>query len=143
MSLQAVRPYISSRLTGLGYTEHVDPFNDENIPSSLINGAFHQLMLPISGVDRNNVSQGLDVPVQIKVLMSGYRSPEDALTQSIKDAEEIISDVTLLANYNQYSPPITGVFLDSLEFQPYSVESNDNVIQAVFVFRLKVYTCVE
>ncbi|HNC40332.1 MAG TPA: hypothetical protein PK522_00960 [Nitrosomonas sp.] len=143
MSLQSVRPYITARLTALGYKEHVDPFNDENIPASLVDGAFHQLMLPISGVDRNSVAQGLDVPVQVKVLMTGYRNPEEALTQSIANAESIISDITLHSNYVNNAPPITGVFLDSLEFGPYSVESNDNIVQAVFVFRFKVYTCVE
>lgn len=143
MSLQAVRPYITERLSGLGYSEHVDPFNDENIPSTLLDNGFHQIMLDISGADRSQVSQGLDVPVQVKVFFKGFRSPDEALTQSIINAEEIISDVTMFGNYVNYSPPITSVLLDSLSFEPYSLESNDNIVQAVFVFRFSVYICVE
>jgi len=143
MSLQAVRPYITERLSVLGYVEHVDPFNDENIPSSLLDNGFHQIMLDINGADRSQVSQGLDVPVQVKVFFKGFRSPDEALTQSIINAEEIISEVTLFGNYANYSPPITSVLLDSLSFEPYSLESNDNIVQAVFVFRFSVYICVE
>lgn len=143
MSLQAVRPYITSALTGLGYSEHLDPFNDENIPSSLLDNGFHQSMQPISGADKTNSSQGLDVPVQVKVFFKGFRNPEEALTQSIIKAEEIIAEVTAYKNYAALTPPITSVFLDSLAFEPYDLESNDNVIQAVFVFRLVVYICVE
>jgi hypothetical protein len=143
MSLQAVRPYITERLSGLGYSEHVDPFNDENIPSTLLDNGFHQIMLDISGAERSQVAQGLDVPVQVKVFFKGFRSPDEALTQSIINAEEIISDVTMFGNYANYSPPITSVLLDSLSFEPYSLESNDNIVQAVFVFRFSVYICVE
>lgn len=143
MSLQAVRPYLSQRLSLLGYSEHVDPFNDENIPSTLLDNGFHQLMLGILGADKTNASQGLDVPVQVKVFFKGFRKPEEALTQSIIKAEEIIKSVTAYKNYASYDPPITAVFLDSLSFDPYDLGSNDNVIQAVFVFRFSVYTCVE
>ena len=143
MSLQAVRPYITARLSGLGYAEHVDPFNDENIPSSLLDNGFHQLILSINGTDKTNSSQGLDVSVQVKVFFKGFRNPEEALTQGIVSAEEIISDVTMFKNHQGLTPPITGVFLDSLNFEPYDENSNDNIIQAVFVFRFLVYTCVE
>lgn len=143
MSLQAVRPYVSARMAGLGYAEHLDPFNDENIPSSLLDNGFHQIMLPISGADKTNSSQGLDVPVQVKAFFKGFRNPEEALTQSIIKAEEIISDLTFIKNYSSLTPPITGVFLDSLSFEPYDEGSNDNIIQAVFVFRFSVYICVE
>lgn len=143
MSLQAIRPYITERLSTLGYVEHIDPFNDENIPSTLLDNGFHQLILDISGADRTQVSQGMEVAVQVKCFFKGFRDPNEALTQSIINAESIISEVTLFGNYSTYSPPITSVSLDSVVFEPYSEESNDNIVQAVFVFRFVVYTCVE
>lgn len=143
MSLQAIRPYITARLSSLGYVEHIDPFNDENIPSTLLDNGFHQLILDITGADRTQVSQGLEVAVQVKCFFKGFRDPNEALTQSIINAESIISEVTLFGNYSTYSPPITSVLLDSVAFEPYSLESNDNIVQAVFVFRFIVYTCVE
>jgi hypothetical protein len=42
-----------------------------------------------------------------------------------------------------FTPAITGVFLDSMSFEPYDEESNDNTIQVVFVFRFKVWICVQ
>lgn len=143
MSLQAIRPYVTARLEGLGYAEHIDPFNDENIPSSLLDNGFHQLILSITGADKTNSSQGLDVSVQVKVFFKGFRNPEEALTQGIEKSEEIISEVTMFKNFQGLAKPITGVFLDSLNFEPYDEGSNDNIIQAVFVFRFLVYTCVE
>jgi len=83
------------------------------------------------------------VAVQVKCFFKGFRDPNEALTQSIINAESIISEVTLFGNYSTYSPPITSVLLDSVAFEPYSEESNDNIVQAVFVFRFIVYTCVE
>jgi hypothetical protein len=143
MSIQAVRPYITEQLSALNLSEHTDPFNDENIPSNIIDGAFHQMLLPFSGVDKNNVSQGIEAPVQVKVFFKGYRTPEDALTQSIIKAEEIMVQVLKTENYFNYNPPITAVFLDSLEFAPYDEESNDNTMMVIFVFRFKLYVCIE
>jgi hypothetical protein len=143
MSLQAIRPYITERLSSLGYVEHVDPFNDENIPATLLDNGFHQIILDISGADRTQVAQGLEVAVQVKCFFKGFRNPEEALTQSIINSEAIVSGVTLFGNYATYSPPITSVLLDSISFEPYSEESNDNIVQAVFVFRFVVYICVE
>lgn len=143
MSLQAVRPYLTDRLSALGYTEHVDPFNDENIPSTLLDNGFHQMILSIDGADRAQNAQGLDVSVQVKLFFKGFRDPAEALTQSIINAEGIITGVTLFGNYSNYSPPITSVLLDSISFEPYSIDSNDNVVMAVFVFRFSVYICVE
>ena len=141
--MQAVRPYVTSRLNALNYTEHVDPFNDENIPATLLDGGFHQLILSIDGADKNQNSQGLDVSVQVKLFTKGYRDPAEALTQSIINAEAVIESVTLIGNYSNYSPPITSVLLDSLSFEPYSIDSNDNVVMTIFIFRFSVYTCVE
>lgn len=143
MSLQAVRPYITARMEGLGYKEHIDPFNFEDIPSTVLDNGFHQQILSIDGVGKNQASQGLDVAVQVRAFFNGYRTPEEALTQSIIDAEAVIADISAFKNYSENSPPITSVLLDSLSFEPYSEESNDNIVMAVFVFRFGVYICVE
>lgn len=142
MSLQAVRPYITDRMGGLGYTEHTDPFSDQNIPSSLLDGGFHQRFLEISGANKNNESQGLDVPVEVRCFFKGFRTPEDALTQSVINAEYIIADITSYENYSNLDPAINAVFLDSLSFDPYDEESNDNIVQVTFVFRFVVYVCL-
>jgi len=143
MSLTAVRPYVTARMTDLGFSEHTDPFNDQNIPSAIIDGAFHQAMLEISGVEKNNEAQGVEVPVQIKAFFKGFRTPEEALEQSIIRAEEVVVGMLRAENFFNFSPAITGVFLDSLAFEPYDTESNDNTIQVVFVFRFKVWICVQ
>ncbi len=141
--MQAIRPYVSKQMESVGYVEHIDPFNDENIPANLLDDAFHQMFLPINGTEKTNSSQGLSVPVQVKKFTKGYRTPEEALTQSIIEAEEIIAAMVTFGNYSQNTPKITSVLLDSLNFEPYSEESNDNVIVSVFVFNFIVYTCTE
>jgi len=143
MSITAVRPYVTARMTELGYVEHTDPFNDQNIPSAIIDGAFHQAMLEISGVEKNNEAQGVEIPVRIKAFFKGYRTPEEALDQSIFKSEQIVVGMLKAENFFNFTPAITGVFLDSMSFEPYDEESNDNTIQVVFVFRFKVWICVQ
>jgi hypothetical protein len=143
MSLQAIRPYISARMAGLGYVEHTDPFNDENIPSSLLDNGFHQSFVSILGADKTNASQGVEATVEVKAFFKGFRNPEEALTQSIVQAEEIIADVSAFKNYSNNLDPILSVLLESLSFEPYSVESNDNIVQVTITFRIVVYICVE
>lgn len=143
MSLQAVRPYISSKMNALGYVEHTDPFNDENIPSSILDNGFHQSFVSILGVDKTQASQGMEVSVEVKAFFKGFRNPEDALTQSIIKAEEIIAEISAFKNYANNADPIMSVMLDSLGFEPYSVESNDNIVQVTFNFRFIVHICVE
>lgn len=143
MSLQAVRPYISAKMTGLGYVEHTDPFNDENIPASLLDNGFHQRFTSILGIDKNQASQGIEAGVELKAFFKGFRSPEDALTQSIIQAEDIISELSAFKNYANNVDPIMSVLLDSLSFEPYSDGSNDNIIQVTINLRFVVFICVE
>jgi hypothetical protein len=143
MSLQAIRPYVSARMAGLGFVEHTDPFNDENIPSSLLDNGFHQSFVSILGIDKTQASQGLEASVQIRAFFKGFRNPEEALTSSIIKAEDIVSDVTAFKNYADNDEPIMAVLLDSMAFEPYSLESNDNIVQVTIVLRFIVNICVE
>lgn len=143
MSLQAVRPYISSRMIGLGFTEWEDPFNDQNIASNILDGAFHQVITTAENVGINNVSQAFDVSSEITVFFKGFREPKDAFTQSIIKSEEIVADLCNKKNHDASPLPITAVFIDSMRFEPYDVDSNDNVIKAVLLCRIRVYICVE
>lgn len=142
MSLQAVRPYISDRMSGLGYVEHLDPFNSENIPASLLDGGFHQQFIGINGANKNNESQGLEVTAEVKCFFKGFRSPEDAVNQSVINAEYIIADLTKFENYSNLDPAINAVFIDSVSIDPYDNEGNDNIIQLTLVFRFVVYVCL-
>jgi hypothetical protein len=143
MSLQAIRPYVSAKMSALGYSEHTDPFNDENIPSSLLDNGFHQRFTSILGVEKNQASQGIEAGIELKVFFKVFRTPEDALTQSIINAENIIEELSAFKNYVNNADPIMSVLLDSLSFDPYSNESNDNIVQVTINFRIVVFICVE
>lgn len=143
MSLTAVRPYIQQVMTDLGFIEHDDPFNDGNIPSNILDGKYHQTMLEVVGVEKNNEAQGVEVPVLVKAFFKGYRTPVEALEHSIIRSEEIVVEMLKAENFFNFTPAITGVFLDSLGFEPYDQESNDNIIVAVLTFRFKVWICVQ
>jgi hypothetical protein len=143
MSMQAVRPYISKYVTQVGFTEWEDPFNDENIASNILDGAFHQVITSAENVDINNVSHGFDVTSQITVFFKGFREPKAALDQSIVKTEELIVALCDPANFKANTLPITSVFIDSVRFEPYDVESNDNVIKAILMCRMRVYVCIQ
>lgn len=143
MSLTAIRPYFRSRLSALGFTEWTDPFNPENIPASLLDRSFHQFIESIIGVQKDNVSQVMEASVVIRLAFKGFSDPASAVDEALNRAEIVISDLINPSSYNAASPPITGVFLDSLDIEPFSDELNDNVVVASCVFKARIYLCVE
>lgn len=143
MSLTAVRPYLRARLNILGYSEWADPFNPEGIPANIIDRSYHQSIDSVQGIAKSNVAQEMEATATVRLAFKGFREPETALDEAISKAETAIADIINPTNFNAFSPPITGVFLDSATFEPLSDELNDNVVLAVCVFTVRIYVCVE
>lgn len=142
MSLTAPIQYAVKELTKLGYTEWEEPFDPENIPSSLMDKAFHVSMDPFNGFVKENVSQAIDVPVTVRCFFKGFRTPKDARDEAIAQCDEIIADMINATNFRSFSIPITGVQFDSGRIDPFENDQNDNVVVAVLTFVFRIYICV-
>lgn len=143
MSLVSIRPYFRDRLTQLGFTEWSEPFDAENIPSSLIDMAYHWQITDISGADRSNLDQQLDAEVEVRLFFKGFRDPSSTLDTAIKKSELIISDLIKPSNFQDVSPAIANVSIKNVRFDPFDNELNDNVVLVRMIFETRVFVCIE
>lgn len=140
MTFSAVLPYFRARITAQGFTEWTEPFDAENIPSTLIDKAFHIDPPTFSGVVRDMNTQEFDATVAVSLFFKGFREPALALDESLVKAESAI--VSCLNPVNFEGTELTGVFVNSVEFAAFDDELNDNIVVALMTFNVKAYVCI-
>lgn len=141
MSLTDVRPYFTNRLTALGFTEWDDAFQDDNIPSTILDRAFFQTLIGVTGETTTALDVELTATVEVRCFFKGYREPVLALNEAIDRSEKVIK--SCVNTLNQAGTGIKGVYLNSLGLEPINLDGNDNVVKAVLVFDVRVYLCTD
>ena len=125
MSVTSVRPFYKNRLEILGFTQWSDGFNFENIPSTILDKAFHiQVNSTAGGVISPHV-QNINMPVTIRVFRKGFRDVSAGIDSALADVESIICDI--LAPSVRLGSAIKNVVLDDFSVNPLA-DSNDNAI---------------
>jgi hypothetical protein len=114
MSLTAIRPYFTARLTDAGFTEWEDAFQDDNIPSTLLDRSFFQLITNASGVQTNNNSIEVTTLVEVRCFFKGYNTPRVAYEEAIAKSEEVIK--ACVSVVNQDGTALKGVYLNTLNY---------------------------
>lgn len=125
MSISNVRGFYKTRLEGLGFEQWDDGFNFENIPSTILDGAFHIEVNPSSGGPTNQTIQNVTMPVTVRVFRKGFRNVSEGIDSAILDVENIICDI--IAPAVRLSSDIKNVVLDGFSVNPLD-DSNDNAI---------------
>ena len=126
MSLSLVKPYFVARCEEVGLQRHPDPFNESNIPSTLIDYAY-QLNLTTASIRKMNQNDlELDAPIEVIFYVKGYRDPDSGQDDAISKAEELIVACE--------APSLRlGTGLKNVIFQTMAIESldatNDNIIR--------------
>lgn len=140
MSLTSIRPYFSERLIESGFTEWMDGFAFDNIPSNVLNKSFHQLML--TGTEEQADAQDLSLiqPVEIRCFFKGYVNVHAAIQEAIVSSEDVIRNCVNVENY--IGTALTGVFFSSVNIEPLQNEENDNVVVVVLRFDCKIHICL-
>lgn len=77
-------------MTALGHQEWKDAFADDNIPSNLMNRAFHILLTDNSNVKQNQTVIEINQPVAVKLYVKGYRNTADRRDQAMVYQEAAI-----------------------------------------------------
>lgn len=128
MSLSSVRPYVRSRLEGLGYTEWADGFNYDNIPETILDRSFHVFIESISGGSINQADQETVAAIILRVFFRGYRDASEAIDQSISGLETIVKDVCKASNRTSV---LTNVVFDGADFEPLTVNNDSSVLLTI------------
>ena len=140
MALIKPLTYMRTQLDSLGYSEWSDGFNFENIPSSIIDGAYHLEVGIISSQSANQRAHQFSFPVVLRVFLKGFSDPKSAIDDALLRGDNILGAVLSEANRLTQAEDIKDVVPNSITVQELSA-SNDNsvILQMEFVFN--IYQC--
>lgn len=125
MSLADVRPFYRTRFNGLGFTEHTDAFNINNIPSTLLDNSYHIESNDITVGPSSQRTHDIIYPVTIRIFRKGFDSPG-----ALNDELDVVAD-TILADLLSPSVKNTETIKDVVVSSIRRIEldvSNDNAI---------------
>jgi hypothetical protein len=112
-------------MDGLGYKEWDDLFNIDNIPSTIIDGAYHVEVGSGSGAVINQHVLNTEFPIVLRLFRKGFRDPAEMRDEMLGELQTIICDILLPAV--RLSSGVKNIIFDGWDFLPLS-ESNDNSI---------------
>jgi hypothetical protein len=137
MSLMDAKQYFRDCLTGLGYKEHLDAFNFENIPGTLFDKAFHVELINAAGFPHDNQCIKIEPSFLCRIFLKGFRNPAAKLDEALVRAQAIIEEA-LRASKRLGEPTVHNVHFNTLDIRP--LETNDNAIIIELGFRCQVYS---
>ena len=140
MAFVDIKPYFRTVLIDSGFDaskEHGEGFDLENIPSTLIDRAFHILVSSsITGIRQNQADQELAASVTLKIFFHGFRSEEQGIEDALTAGELILSTAcNAKRRVSSSSSGIKNVTFTNLEAVPLS-DLNDNIVQLSMSFSI-------
>lgn len=140
MSLTAIKPWFQLRLETLGFEEHIDGFNTDNIGDIDLDRAFHVRPKTINGGAINHTDQKTESEVELKVFFKGGRDANEAIDNTILAVEQIVKECCNIKN--RTSDGLLNVVFQRADIEPRSVD-NDNSVLVTFDFTVMVLIGVE
>ncbi len=127
MSFSEVRPYFRSRLnTVSGLKEWEDAFNVNNIPSTVLDEAYHIATISGSALKMNHQVSDHEFVVTIRWFKKGFRNPADALDTAMQRIDDIY-DAVLLPSARSTETGLINVLPGNIIVDPLS-DDNDNIV---------------
>lgn len=140
MSWSQVYDYFRTKLEANGLTEYVEGFDPDNIPSTLVDGAFWQNLRLVSGAGLTNQSLEVTIDHEITVYFKGFREPREAQKECLNRAELVIA---ACVDHKAQVSPFKGVNFVDLSLEPLSDSLNDNVVRAIIAFEVRMFLCID
>lgn len=125
MSSTAVRSYIRTHMTALGYTEWTDGFNSQNIPKTVLDKSFFIQPATIAGSPISQADLEMRHAVTIEVRVKGYRNPAGTIDVVLQRHDVIL--MRLLKASNRLGANIKGIDFIGSRVEPLDA-SNDNIV---------------
>ena len=139
MSLFGVRSLFRERLEGLGFEEHDQPFQPNQIGETVVDGSFHLSTGTITTGPANQRSHSFSFPINVKVYKRGFVDLLEAYDDIHQTADAVLADL-LSPTVRLGSPGILDIVPDSIEIQPID-ETNDNIMYVELSFTAKLELC--
>lgn len=126
MSLINARQYFRTKLKSIGYKEWSDPLNVENIPSTILDKAFHIEHPSIDPISINQQSLDINHRINIKTFYKGFSEPQLAMDKALTELERILQAVMPAVSRLNISNVKNIIFQGA--FPRALSQSNDNVV---------------
>lgn len=139
MAIEEIRPFIKNKLEAIGLTEWMDGFPDDNIPSTLIDGSFHQVIGSAAAVDNSSKNISMSVPAVVRVFSKAFRDPYTKISEAQVLGESCIKAICDPAMGRSGS--ITQIYFDSMEVVALDSVENDNMVVIELTFDCIVTLC--
>lgn len=139
MSIKLIRPYIRTRMNALGFKEHLDAFNVEDIPSTVLNKSYHIGQGPVETRQIQMDYSEVEMGITLKFFIKGFKDTSSGIDTAIAFTEDILESI--IKPSNRLSGNVKDVIFNSAIYEPLAV-SNDNAIIATLdlnVLSLIVY----
>lgn len=127
MALTKPLNYIRTQMNLLSYNEWEDSFNVENIPSSILDEAYHVEVGLITSQAANHHAHQFTFPVILRVFLKGYLNPKAAVDDALARGDDILESLLLPANRLGQAQDIKDVIPSSIQVLPLSA-TNDNAV---------------
>lgn len=143
-SFNDLRPYFDEQLAKVDpdFREWEDAFNIENIPSNILDKAWHLEFQPFifeTGKVQNCFK--FSCPVKLTVIFKGYKNPKEAVDSATNYAQAIVKECCKHSNrLNQ--PYIKNVLPNVIDIRAL-VQSNDNAVALELTFDCLVHLDIE
>ena len=138
MSLTAVRTLFRERLEGLGYEEHPEPFQPNQIAETLVDRSFHMETGTIVSGAANQTVHDFEFPITVRVYSKGYDDLLAAYDNAHEIADTILTD--LLDQNVRLGDPVKDIVPDSVNIEPMDL-TNDDILVIVLAFTAKLELC--
>lgn len=125
MSLTSVVPLYRTQMDGLGYEEWTDAFNVENIPSTILDGAYHIEVGSGDGAVINQHVLNTNFPIVLRLFRRGFRDPASMRDEMLGELQTIVCDI--LAPSVRLSSGVKNIVFNGWVLSPLS-DTNDNSI---------------
>jgi hypothetical protein len=140
MSWSSVRPYFEEVLTDRDYRLWTDGFGTNNVPSNVMDRAFHISINGLSGVRQNQTDQETEVSVELKTWYPGYADPTEAIDTAIAETQAIMQECVKPSRRVQ-TPGILTVVFNEAAVDPVG-PTNDNAVMVTASYTVKVVIAV-
>lgn len=135
MSLTAVRPYFRARAASSSWKEWKDVFDENNIPSTLIDGSFHLPPFTTNVSRQNQLDAEISVSQKVTYFRKGFQNVADGLDKAISGSETFIK-ACLKASNRLTGAGIKNVTLAGVSHD--QVGNNNDIIKVSMDFQVLV-----
>lgn len=138
-AIAGVLDYARERMVSLGYIEHEDAFNFENIPRTLLDTAFHLELGTVSNANEAHDNVELSVPFAVRAFKRSFLLTKEGRDSAVVNADTIIDD--FITSINKLNDDVVyNIIFDSLNLLQLN-DSNDNSIIIQLDFTALVVKC--